>query len=792
MTSLSVRLLQPACRAIGRQGTEKSGTDVTALCPLIGSKCTTSIEVFGRKWKGLLDTGSEVSIIPANVLLTAMEDGYDIDREVVEHPMDKSLRVCDASGKLMRFVAIVEVKVRESGEPAREVAAKMYVTRPMEDVLILGTNVLPALGYTLTKHVRCGDQGDGGNRSRDAKSTTGKQDRVAYVERRTYVAPGSVSWVRLKGCDQRKECLLISTHGMLRSGVCKVGADGVVEVPVLNGQEEPAVLRVGEAVGRWEEKEENWSEMDLLRVCPEEITDEPIEVRTRRGPRGRKKHVLVVRADGVEKELNREEQWKNRGEDRSKLVVIPEVLRALRRVRGLQDTKIFFYWSWRDLHPGNTALFGSCVKHVVLVLPPEDAGVGSWTAFADALGMWLAGGCHVYLVAGPRTGNDKSWFRVAEKARECVNMYIRPPCRTRIVDKLPTESEAADVKAPCFAMGIIADIDMAVSEHQAQVFYAGCAQQLAPWLTADQVFLLYRKGVTEQRKGNFSLALHCLQPLIPFFCNTPLIWVRIIEIGIRLLYYRDNVNEGRILDVYGSGRNRRVVLAPKSSLAHGRPSVAFYAQIADQAGITEDYLESIAGVLLSLTRNSANRKLRITSLSLAAYVALKMGRYNYAADLAHKMIDEEESIGNCSMTASMYLMECMVSTGPFDIALKVMSVEGTERQAGECGSYPIWAVINRCIVLCANRKYGEAEALYKEIRASTTSNDLYNRSVLALGVFIYSKLNRSADAFRLIDELRKVQDDEDKHVDEKGRPSAAEDPLTILARIEAEKRLTVV
>lgn len=63
----------------------------------------------------------------------------------------------------------------------------------------------------------------------------------------------------------------------------------------------------------------------------------------------------------------------------------------------------------------------------------------------------------------------------------------------------------------------------------------------------------------------------------------------------------------------------------------------------------------------------------------------------------------------------------------------------------------------------------------------------------------------------MIDELRKVQDDEDKHVDEvllrfychlngshecllfqKGRPSAAEDPLTILARIEAEKRLTVV
>ncbi|XGW24288.1 hypothetical protein V3C99_006018 [Haemonchus contortus] len=312
-------------------------------------------------------------------------------------------------------------------------------------------------------------------------------------------------------------------------------------------------------------------------------------------------------------------------------------------------------------------------------------------------------------------------------------------------------------------------------------------------LTADQVFLLYRKGVTEQRKGNFSLALHCLQPLIPFFCNTPLIWVRIIEIGIRLLYYRDNINEGRILNVYGSGRTRRVVLAPKTyHHSSGRPSAAFYAQIADQAGITEDYLESIAGVLLSLTSKTSNRKLRITSLSLAAFVALKMGRYHYAADLAHKMIDEEESIGNCSMTASMYLMECMVSTGPFDIALKVMSVDGTERQAGECGSYPIWAVINRCIVLCANRKYEEAEALYKEIRASTTTNELYKRSVLALGVFVYSKLNRSSDAFRLIDELRKAQDDEDAQVvDENGRSAMAEDPLKILARIEAEKRLSV-
>ncbi|VDK50925.1 unnamed protein product [Cylicostephanus goldi] len=133
-------------------------------------------------------------------------------------------------------------------------------------------------------------------------------------------------------------------------------------------------------------------------------------------------------------------------------------------------------------------------------------------------------------------------------------------------------------------------------------------------------------------------------------------------------------------------------------------------------------------------------------------------------------------------------MECMVSTGPFDITLKVMNVESNESQAGECGSYPIWAVINRCIVLCANRKYSEAETLYKEIQESTSSNELYRRTVLALGIFIYSKLSRAQDAFRLIEDLRKTQDDEDRH----GRLSTAEDPMLVLARIEAERELPIV
>ncbi|KAJ1360845.1 hypothetical protein KIN20_019932 [Parelaphostrongylus tenuis] len=63
---------------------------------------------------------------------------------------------------------------------------------------------------------------------------------------------------------------------------------------------------------------------------------------------------------------------------------------------------------------------------------------------------------------------------------------------------------------------------------------------------------------------------------------------------------------------------------------------------------------------------------------------------------------------------------------------------------------------------------------------------------LALGIFIYSKLNRSSDAIRLIDELRKIQDDEgEQTVKEKNHSNLAEDPIRILAYVEAEKRLSL-
>ncbi|KHJ86630.1 hypothetical protein OESDEN_13611 [Oesophagostomum dentatum] len=131
-------------------------------------------------------------------------------------------------------------------------------------------------------------------------------------------------------------------------------------------------------------------------------------------------------------------------------------------------------------------------------------------------------------------------------------------------------------------------------------------------------------------------------------------------------------------------------------------------------------------------------------------------------------------------------MECILVNGPFANAVKVMDVDGNERKPDEWGAFPVWSVIDRCIILCANRRYSEAEILYKEIKSSLSANMLFKRNVLSLGVFIYCKMKRAADASQLLDELQKIQEEEDHHLVDRTARSIAADPLTILARVESK------
>ncbi|EYC39420.1 hypothetical protein Y032_0656g1207 [Ancylostoma ceylanicum] len=238
--------------------------------PLFGDKTMVQLEIFGRVWPGLLDTGSEISILPSKVLLQAKADGVDIDNEVAEYPIDNATQVCDASGSRMSFFTTVDVNIRER-DGTCAVMNKMYVSKSGEDLVIIGTNVLPRLGYQLVRET----ERKGEHRSSSSANESPTQQRNCYaavVAQRAYIAPGAVGWVRLNVCAEKQNWMLNTSVAMIHTGICRADEKGVVEIPVVNRTQEPAVFRTGEVVGTWEKEVEHWREAEVKDLPPGVVT----------------------------------------------------------------------------------------------------------------------------------------------------------------------------------------------------------------------------------------------------------------------------------------------------------------------------------------------------------------------------------------------------------------------------------------------------------------------------------------------------------------------------------------
>ncbi|KAK5974309.1 Zinc knuckle [Trichostrongylus colubriformis] len=67
--------------------------------PQVGRKSITKVRIFNDVWSALLDTGSEISILPVKVLQRIENRGHRLQ----EHPVDKDRRILDASGNRMKF-----------------------------------------------------------------------------------------------------------------------------------------------------------------------------------------------------------------------------------------------------------------------------------------------------------------------------------------------------------------------------------------------------------------------------------------------------------------------------------------------------------------------------------------------------------------------------------------------------------------------------------------------------------------------------------------------------------------
>ncbi|KAL6735560.1 hypothetical protein Aduo_005989 [Ancylostoma duodenale] len=207
-----------------------------------GDKCGTEVIVFGRVRNALLDTGSEISIMPVDVLNQIRRDGHTVR----EFPVDRSKRILDASGNLMKFSAVVEVPLREKDK--EEVIVKMHVTKQPGQTLVIGTNALPALRYTLVRgREEPATKGDPAGREAGSEEGKGVRRRnegnlekmrepngeKAVVCKRVYVASGELKWISLRGTIGRPERLLHSEMECIKSGLCSVNEARSLGSPIV-------------------------------------------------------------------------------------------------------------------------------------------------------------------------------------------------------------------------------------------------------------------------------------------------------------------------------------------------------------------------------------------------------------------------------------------------------------------------------------------------------------------------------------------------------------------------------
>ncbi|KAK5971671.1 hypothetical protein GCK32_006177 [Trichostrongylus colubriformis] len=150
---------------------------------------------------------------------------------------------------------------KESGN--REITLKMYVSAQKGYMLVLGTNALQALHYELVQRTDTEAEKDK-DLEKMPPGVVEESTDIATVCKRTYVAPGQLKWIPIKG--QAGERILHSRSKWISSGLCVVNEHGEAEVPVWNMSAEPLVLRVNQEVGDWEGSEAEYSKVRAREV----------------------------------------------------------------------------------------------------------------------------------------------------------------------------------------------------------------------------------------------------------------------------------------------------------------------------------------------------------------------------------------------------------------------------------------------------------------------------------------------------------------------------------------------
>ncbi|VDO24210.1 unnamed protein product, partial [Heligmosomoides polygyrus] len=210
----------------------------------------------------LLDTGSQVSIIPLQMFVAAQQNGYDLDADVEEIELDGSKRVYDASGNAMSFKGAVRLTMQVRKGLKQRIG--LFVMAGGDDMLVLGTNALEKLGWSLASNtvpLQAKTEAASGNAHRriQRKEVAMQQRRTkafkkVTVAERLYLKPGETKLISVHCDEMKQDGVLWSSDEILPDTVCQ-GAQHQVQIPVTNSFAGAKIFREGDVVGTYEAAE---------------------------------------------------------------------------------------------------------------------------------------------------------------------------------------------------------------------------------------------------------------------------------------------------------------------------------------------------------------------------------------------------------------------------------------------------------------------------------------------------------------------------------------------------------
>ncbi|RCN50733.1 zinc knuckle [Ancylostoma caninum] len=124
----------------------KSSTTERKVNGLVGPKHIVKVKCLNTIIPAMIDTGSQLTIMPLSVLLKAKESGVDMDDMCQQLPKE-DLNVLDASGDKMDFLGCMETEIELIGGLKAKI--QMHVKKLKDSILLLGTNALKSLGVDI-------------------------------------------------------------------------------------------------------------------------------------------------------------------------------------------------------------------------------------------------------------------------------------------------------------------------------------------------------------------------------------------------------------------------------------------------------------------------------------------------------------------------------------------------------------------------------------------------------------------------------------------------------------------